>query len=215
MSSSGEIFLLSAPLLLVSLMLHELAHGFVAQLFGDPTGRMLGRLSFNPVRHLDPLGTLALPVTYALSVSALGANFGFGWARPMPVVEEYFRSRRRAMAFVAVAGPAASLLVAYLFELALVHVTLHDRVLRVVALVVGMNLSIALFNLLPIPGLDGSRLVGALLDDRRAAAWAGFDRYGMLAVLGLVLFASGPGAASVSSALIDVATALRSLAGGS
>jgi Zn-dependent protease len=213
-SPDGQIFLLSAPFLILSLMVHELAHGWTALLFGDPTARMMGRLSPNPIRHLDPLGTAALPVTYALSVLTVGANFGFGWARPVPVIEEYFRSRRRGMAFVSVAGPAASLLLAYGAELVLVHGGLEGRALRVVALVVGMNLSIALFNLLPIPGLDGSRLVGALLDDERAARWGLLDRYGILIVVVVVLVATGPASGGVSTVLVDTAGALRTLAGG-
>ena len=213
MTDDGLVFLLSAPILLVSVILHELAHAFAADRLGDPTARMLGRLTLNPIRHLDPLGTAMLAITYAASASITGAGFIFGWARPVPFIPEYFRSRRQGLAIVALAGPLANLAIAVALAAVIVHGSFGGRTHRALEVAFYLNLALALFNLLPIPPLDGSKVVGSLLPDDQAARWESLDRYGILLVLALVLVARGPAANVVNTAMGEAANAVVRVVG--
>ncbi len=180
-------FLLTLPVLLVAMVLHELAHGVVAWRLGDPTAKMMGRLSLNPIRHLDRVGTAMFAVTFLAGVALHLPGFAIGWAKPVPVVPEHFRSPQRGMALVAVAGPLTNLLIAALFAAVVFNVQLGGTTFDVVVLALLVNITLFLFNLLPIPPLDGSRIVGAVMDDRTYDRWLSFDRYGVAVVLAGVL----------------------------
>jgi len=180
-------FLLTLPVLLMAMVLHELAHGAVAWRLGDPTAKMMGRLSLNPIRHLDRLGTAMFAVTFVAGVALNLPGFAIGWAKPVPVVPEHFRSPQRGMALVAAAGPLTNFLIAGLFAAIVFNVQLDGTALDVVVLALLVNVTLFLFNLLPVPPLDGSRIVGALMDGRTYDRWLSFDRYGVAVVLAGVL----------------------------
>ena len=183
MSGDVRTFVLLLPVLLVSMVLHELAHAWTAWRLGDPTARSLGRLSLNPIVHLEPLGTAMFALTY------FGGGFIFGWARPVPVNANYFRSPQRGMAIVALAGPITNFVIALGVAWLLVHQgpELSDTARRVVYYSLLVNITLGVFNLLPIPPLDGSRVVGAAMDDRTYARWSALDQYGMIGLLLLFL----------------------------
>lgn len=179
---------------LMAVTFHEVAHGYVANWLGDPTARLAGRLTLNPLRHLDVLGTLAFLVTRMI-----------GWAKPVPVNPRYFRDPVRGMMLVALAGPVMNFLLAGLFALAIRGVeyvgegvfpgTLAFRVLQPLAYMcqagVMVNLALGVFNLLPVPPLDGSNVLAAFLPPLLAARYMAFGRWGfflllLLAVTGLL-----------------------------
>ncbi len=151
-------FLVWLPAVLVALSLHEAAHAYAADYLGDPTPRRLGRVTLNPLVHLDPMGTLLLAVVH------------FGWGKPVPVDPRYFRQPRRDMVLVALAGPLANIATATIFGLSL---RLTDHALSPLAYtaidaLVLISLLLAVFNLLPIPPLDGSKILVGLLPDHLA-----------------------------------------------
>lgn len=182
-----EDFLAKLSIMLVPALLaitaHEVAHGLVADHFGDPTARLSGRLTINPVKHLDLIGTITLLI------------FGFGWAKPVPVVFNNLRNPRRDMILVALGGPIANLLLAILCALGL-HLlgmlSVHSRSLEAILLMLGfglyVNLLLALFNLLPIPPLDGGRVLIGILPHRQAYALARLEPFGFLLVILLIYF---------------------------
>jgi len=176
-----QLFLYLLPILLVSMTLHELAHAYVATRMGDPTPREEGRLTLNPIPHLDPIGTAMFAVTYFL------ASFVFGWAKPVVVDPTYFRRPQQQMALVAIAGPIVNFLIALAFVGVLVHTQIDGKAFQVAVLAYQVNLVLGLFNLIPIPPLDGSRVVGAFMSDATYARWSALDQYGMLAIFGLIV----------------------------
>jgi Zn-dependent protease len=173
-----DVFLVLLPIVLVSLTLHELGHAYVAWKLGDPTAKEQGRLTLNPIAHLDPLGTLMFALT------ALIANLPFGWARPVPVRPGYFRRPKEGMAIVAAAGPAMNFLIALVCLAVIRHVELGDLTAEVVENAYIVNILLGLFNLIPVPPLDGSRIVGVLMDRATYARWIQLDQFGMLVVFG-------------------------------
>lgn len=189
------LFLL--PVLLLSMMFHEVSHGYVAYRLGDPTAHSHGRLTLNPLKHLDPLGSLMFVLTF------LSGFFVFGWAKPVPINPHYFRSHKRGMLMVGLAGPAANFVVAVAMALLLSFLATHEEVVlavsregslwvRVVWLAYQVNVVLGIFNLAPIPPLDGSRVFGGLLPDTLANRWAELDRYGFLFILLVFVFFRGP-----------------------
>ena len=171
-------FALLLPIVLVSLTLHELAHAWVAWRLGDPTAKSQGRLTLNPIVHLDPLGTLMFVLT------ALIANLPFGWARPVPVDPRYFRRAKEGMAIVAAAGPLMNFLLALVCWGVVRHVELSGQWAEVLEKAYIVNLVLGIFNLVPVPPLDGSRILGVVMDDATYVRWIRLDQYGMLVVFG-------------------------------
>ena len=174
-----ETFLLLAPIVLVSLALHELAHAIVAFRLGDPTAKNEGRITLNPLKHLDPLGTLMFAVT------SLVAGLPFGWAKPVPVHPGYFKRPKEGMAIVAAAGPVTNFVIALVCLAIFQHAGLDGEAQEVVRLAYLVNVVLGIFNLIPIPPLDGSRIVGVVMNDATYARWVQLDQYGMIAVLAL------------------------------
>lgn len=181
--------------LLFAVTLHEAAHGWLANRMGDPTAKKLGRLSLNPIRHVDPVGTLLVPaVTFVLT------GFIFGWARPVPIDARHFAHPRRGMALVALAGPMANLLMALGWAL-LIRLTqslaglpwIADPLFAMGLMGVGFNVILAVLNLLPVPPLDGSHVLAGVLPNHMAAAYARLAPYGMIILmLALVFGLLGP-----------------------
>jgi len=181
--------ILMAPPLLLALTFHEFAHGYIAWRLGDPTAAREGRLSMNPLRHLDPLGTLAFFL------------IKFGWAKPVPVNPSYFRDPKQGMLFVALAGPMSNLLLAVASAmviklLAPLAVTLHGQGLTdavmlplLIMLVnsVWINLLLCIFNLIPVPPLDGGRILAGFLPDRLSYSFQRFEQLGIVLILVLSL----------------------------
>jgi Zn-dependent protease len=171
-------------LLIPSIMFHEVAHGAVALSFGDPTARDAGRLTLNPVPHIDPFGSVVLPTLLAFSGAPV-----FGWAKPVPVVPKYFADPRRMMAIVGIAGPVTNLLLAWGAGIALKVVGPSGTVRDLIIVFAVVNVLLAVFNMLPIPPLDGSRLLPLVLNDRGRRVYARIEQYGFLILLGVIFLA--------------------------
>ena len=187
-----QIVVAAIPVIL-AITLHEAAHGYAALALGDDTAKRMGRLSINPLRHVDRVGTLLLPGLLVLGqLLTIGRGvFLFGWAKPVPVSAWRFANPRRGMMLVAAAGPAVNFLLAWLAAL-LIHGetllpdTAGDIADTMLQMFILANLVLGLFNLLPIPPLDGGRIVVGLLPERLAEAWARLERAGIFIVLLLV-----------------------------
>ena len=176
--------------LVIAIVLHEISHGWVANAFGDPTARRRRRLSLNPVRHIDPVGTIVLPLVLAVSGAPV-----FGWAKPVPVVARRLRNPRVHMMLVALAGPAMNLLLAMIGALAWAGLRWLSPpeglgwdflILNVFNFVV-INVSLAIFNLLPIPPFDGGHVVEGLLPRPLALRYARLGRYGFFLLFALLV----------------------------
>ena len=172
---------------LIAITFHEAAHGFIAHRFGDDTAWRLGRVSFNPLKHVDPFGTILLPAFLLLA----HAPFLFGYAKPVPVNFRALRNPRRDMVWVAAAGPATNILLATAAGLMVHLVGLlppdADRwVLQNLENAIVINVILAVFNMIPLPPLDGGRVAVGLLPDVFARSLAGLERYGMLIIIGML-----------------------------
>lgn len=179
---------LSVLLAAIAIILHELAHGYAALALGDTTARLAGRLSPNPLRHVDRFGTLILPgVLLASQLLTVGrVLFMFGWAKPVPVDPSRFRHPRQMMALVAIAGPLMNFCLAFLAAAALRIGGLSPAWRSAIDAFIVLNLVLGLFNLVPVPPLDGGRIAVGILPLPLARAWAGLERYGIVFVLILV-----------------------------
>ena len=174
---------------LFAITIHEVAHGWVANKLGDPTAKMLGRLTLNPIKHIDPIGTILVP-----GMLLLFGGFLFGWAKPVPVSPQNLRQHRYGMAWVAAAGPVSNILQAVFWAL-LIKVALESQgaigwiaePLYLMGLAgVSINLSLAVLNLLPIPPLDGGRIVDSLLPGPLSAKYSQLEPFGLWIVLALI-----------------------------
>ena len=169
---------------LLAITLHEAAHGWTASKFGDHTARMMGRVTLNPVKHIDPVGTIIVP----LALLIMSTGFIFGWAKPVPINFNALRSPKSGMIWVALAGPGANLIMAigWLF-VAILSVNINMPViLKMAGAGIFINLLLAVFNLLPIPPLDGSRVISALLPNPLAYKYNQLERYGFVILIGLM-----------------------------
>jgi Zn-dependent protease len=170
-----------------AITLHEAAHGYVARMLGDNTAYALGRVSFNPMRHIDPLGTIAIPL---LLYFATSGAFMFGYAKPVPVAFGNLRNPRWGSMWVALAGPACNFVQALVwgvFSVALAVAGIDEPFFtRMAAAGVGVNLVLGVINLFPLPPLDGGRVLVALLPTRQAIGLARLEPYGFFIVMALV-----------------------------
>lgn len=192
-----EQLLIALPVLIFSVVLHEVAHGWVAFREGDPTAANLGRLTLNPIPHIDPIGSILVPAVMML----IPGGFIFGWAKPVPVNPRNFRNYKRGDILVSLAGVTVNFLLVIAFAL-LVVVAAHGIrafpdlggtwtvVLEMARFGILINIVLALFNLLPIPPLDGSHVMYHLLPPRLGMKYRELGRYGMLIVLAF-LFVGG------------------------
>ncbi len=179
--------LLSLPIVLLSLSLHEMAHGYVADKLGDPTAKNLGRLTLNPVKHLDPIGFICMLL------------FGFGWAKAVPINTRYFKKPRRDMALSAAAGPVSNVILAFIFALLLKvfyillpslpidNITLLYLIQTFLILGIQLNITLAVFNLLPVPPLDGSRILYVFLPPKYYFGVMKYERYISIGIMILLL----------------------------
>ncbi len=173
-------------LLLPAIVIHEVSHGWVAYLLGDPTAKDRGRLSANPLRHIDPWGTLLLP---ALLLAFSGGRAAFGYAKPVPINPHNFKDYRRGMFLTGIAGPTSNLLLALVAGLAVRMFGLTSWVMLGIYYFTLVNLTLLFFNLIPIPPLDGSRVLPLFLSDRAMQTYHQAEQYGfviLLAVLWIV-----------------------------
>jgi len=167
------------PAVLIAMTVHEFSHGYVAHLLGDPTPANTGRLSLNPLHHLDPIGTLCL------------IFFRFGWAKPVMVDARYFDNPRRGMALVALAGPAANFLTAllsmFIWGILVKAGAGNDIVVYFLQMLIMLNLGLGVFNLIPVPPLDGSKVLGAIMPDELYFKVMQYESYGAI-ILMLLLY---------------------------
>ncbi len=168
-------FAIVAVSLLYSIIIHELAHGWVADRMGDSTARWMGRLTLNPLKHLDPIGTIMLFIV------------GFGWARPVPVNFGNLRHFRKGLFFVSAAGITANAILAFIAILLLRLLSPESESVKLLLYFTAqINIMLAAFNLIPIPPLDGSKILMAFLSEKAQYAMARIEPYGMFIIIGLL-----------------------------
>jgi Zn-dependent protease len=202
-------FLLLAPVFIVSLTLHELAHGLAAYRLGDRTAKDQGRLTLNPIPHLDPLGSLILVLTY------FGGSFLFGWAKPVPVDPRNLRtSPQVGMALVGAAGPATNFVLALISGAVLAHSELTGDAFSIAAYSLEINVILGVFNLFPIPPLDGSRVIGGFMPRDVYERWAALDQYGMFLVFGLFILFNQQTSRILLSAFESIVRLISAIVGG-
>ena len=202
-------FLLLAPVFIVSLTLHELAHGLAAYRLGDRTAKDMGRLTLNPIPHMDPLGSLILVLTY------FGGSFLFGWAKPVPVDPRNLRtSPQVGMALVGAAGPATNFVLALISGAVLAHSELTGDAFSIAAYSLEINVILGVFNLFPIPPLDGSRVIGGFMPRDVYERWAALDQYGMFLVFGLFILFNEQTSRILLSAFESIVRLISAIVGG-
>lgn len=177
--------LIILPPILFALTFHEYAHAWSAFKFGDPTARLQGRLTLNPMAHLDPAGTIMLVITIL-------AGVGLGWAKPVPVDTRYLKNPRQGMMWIALAGPVSNILLAFilgwLFSVLPSNGGEMTEIFRqMVRVGISINLSLAFFNLIPIPPLDGSRVLTGLLPPQQAYQYSQLEMYGPMLLIGFIM----------------------------
>ncbi|TEA79734.1 site-2 protease family protein [Allopusillimonas ginsengisoli] len=178
---------------LFGITLHEAAHGYVARMFGDPTAWQAGRITLNPIRHIDPIGTIVVPLVLLFSTKLLGGGgLLFGWAKPVPVDWSRLRRPKRDMLWVALAGPASNLVMAVIWALGLrllaeTGAAQGDFWVQMTIAGIQVNLILMALNLVPLPPLDGGRIVFSLLPSRMAWQYSRIEPYGLLIVIVLMV----------------------------
>jgi Zn-dependent protease len=172
------------PAILIAVSLHEFAHGYVSYRLGDPTPKATGRLSLNPLTHLDPVGTLCL------------LFFHFGWAKPVQVNPYYYKDKRKGMALVGLAGPMMNFLIALICAFAMEIILkmtggyagdITVFIFKLFQYTYTISIGLGVFNLIPFPPLDGSKIVGALLPEEKYFKYMQYERYGQLILFGLLM----------------------------
>ncbi|MFH1392558.1 MAG: site-2 protease family protein, partial [bacterium] len=166
-------------ILILSIVIHEYAHGYAAYKLGDPTAKNMGRLTLNPIAHIDIFGSILVPLLMYLTT-----GFVFGWAKPVPYNPYFLRNQKYGPALVAVAGPSANLVTALVFGILFRFLALEGF-----TLIVLINIILAVFNLVPIPPLDGSKILFAFIPDRYNHIKIVFERFGFMLLLFFIFFA--------------------------
>ncbi len=181
-SASMLIAILSIVILILSVIIHEVSHGYAADWLGDPTPRLQGRLTLNPVPHIDPLGSIIVPI-----VSILLFHAGFGWAKPVVYNPYNLKNKRRGEFLIALAGPVSNLLLALIFGTIIRFVAMGAETitpfLEICSYIVYINILLAIFNLIPLPPLDGSKLLLAFLPNQYGRARMVLERFSPVFVL--------------------------------
>ncbi len=175
-------------ILIVSAILHEIMHGVVADKLGDPTARVMGRLTLNPIPHLDPVMSILLPAILVISNSPIL----FGAAKPVPVNPIHFKDPKKDMALVALAGPLTNAGIAIIAAQIIKFFPLDPLFIVILHAIVFYNLMLAILNLIPIPPLDGSKVLAAFMPNDLARQYLAIERYGIFILFGLLLFPLGP-----------------------
>lgn len=178
--------LITLAILLFSIILHEYSHGYIAYKNGDDTAYLMGRLTFNPVKHIDMLGTIILPIICYISHIPI-----FGWAKPVPVNFLRLNNPKADMAKVAFAGPASNLILVILciiiFKLLILSGSQNILLVKILSYTIMINLLLAIFNLIPVPPLDGSKIVAAFLPNQQSLKFLRLERFGMMFVVILII----------------------------
>jgi len=175
--------------ILVAVICHEIAHGYVAYKLGDNTAKLEGRLSFNPIKHIDMVGTIIFPALLLVT----NAGFMFGWAKPVPVNFRKLINPKRDMMFVAAAGPLSNIIIAIISLLFLRYYGFDSRILfdvflsHIIINMIMINVILAVFNLMPFPPLDGSKIVMGLLPNKLAVKYASLEKYGLHIIFALLV----------------------------
>ncbi|MEK7493818.1 MAG: site-2 protease family protein [Patescibacteria group bacterium] len=170
--------------LIFSAIIHEVAHGAMANHLGDPTAKNLGRLTLNPIKHIDVFGSILLPALLVLSRSSII----FGWAKPVPYNPMFLRNPKRDAAYIAVAGPLTNFAVALILGMVLRFIVLPDTFTLALEVIIYINVLLGVFNLVPIPPLDGSKLLFAVLGERQAALERFLEQNSTLILLLFIFF---------------------------
>jgi len=198
------VYLYAIPAILISLSFHELSHAYVSYKNGDPTAKNLGRISLNPFKHLDPLGTLML-------IISIKSGFGFGWAKPVPIDPWYYKNKKRGTVLVSLAGPVSNFLLAFIFSFPMAYIALKNGyspkevynssiglfgwgfsaeaiIFNISRFLYMINIGLGVFNLLPVPPLDGSKILSAVLPQRSYFKLMEYERYIGLIFLAVMFF---------------------------
>ena len=181
-------FIFQIAILIMSVVIHEVSNGYVASMLGDETARYQGRLTLNPLKHLDPVGSIIVP-----TIPYFFRGVIFGWAKPVPYNPYNLRPGRWSEAMVAVAGPTSNIIISIIFGLLLRLSPVYPAVfggafIQITSMIVFINILLAIFNLMPIPPLDGSKLLFAVFPDKLFQMRAFFERYGLILVLFFIFF---------------------------
>ncbi|MFA6430862.1 MAG: site-2 protease family protein [Candidatus Margulisiibacteriota bacterium] len=173
-----SFIVLTIPIILIALTIHEFSHAKVADILGDPTPRMAGRLSLNPIAHIDPIGFIMLLLVR------------FGWAKPVPINPYNFRNPKMGNLLVSLAGPLSNFIFAWLVAIVLKNVPLPEMLGMILSYTIWINLSLAIFNLIPIPPLDGSHILEFFLSPYQMEAFYRLQAYGYFLLLAILFFGS-------------------------
>jgi Zn-dependent protease len=179
------ITIISIVILIFSVIIHEVAHGFMADRLGDPTARLQGRLTLNPIKHLDPVGSIIVPIITSF------AGFTFGWAKPVPYNPYNLKNKRTGELLIALAGPASNIVLAVIFGLfirAAVLYGLSASFITVATYIVIINIVLAVFNLIPLPPLDGSKILFSILPNQYGRTRMMLEQYAFILIFIVVFF---------------------------
>ncbi len=180
------ITVISIVILIFSIIIHEVSHGFMADWLGDPTARLQGRLTLNPIKHIDPVGSIIVPLITSM------AGFTFGWAKPVEFNPYNLRNRRQGEFLIAMAGPLSNLLIALIFgtiiRFTVASASVMTPFLEVCSYIVIINIVLAIFNLVPLPPLDGSKLLLAWLPNQYGQFRTMLERYAPIFVIIVIFF---------------------------
>lgn len=181
------LIILFIVILLLSIIVHEISHGYMADLLGDPTARLQGRLTLNPLKHIDPIGSILVPIVTSMS------GFTFGWAKPVIYNPYNLKDRRKGEFLIALAGPLSNLVIALIFGTIIRFSVVNDyaslALIQICSYIVMVNLVLAIFNLIPLPPLDGSKLLLAFLPNQYGRFRNMLEMYAPIFVLIVVFFA--------------------------